>query len=163
MPAALFQQLSSTVVLAAVASLGLLHLQASVSLGDLLGLGAAASLTTLIACSFLRSPAQFCLAAYERLRYIVLVPVCSCLMLAVLVFRIAFLLFKLAFKAALAFALWLLYLVSPIDLIPDLIPVLGLIDDIVLFLSVSIWVAGSALTSGLRTQISVSRPTTSFP
>jgi hypothetical protein len=35
-----------------------------------------------------------------------------------------------------AWALWALYVVSPIDLLPDLIPVLGLLDDLAAFVAV---------------------------
>jgi uncharacterized membrane protein YkvA (DUF1232 family) len=163
MSAALLKRTTTTAMLAVVAALALLRVQQSVSLGDLLAIGATASVVTAIGLSLFRSPAQFFRALYERIKYVLLVPVCVMLMVAILAVRLAFLFAKLAFKAVVGFGLWLVYLISPIDLIPDLIPILGLIDDIILFVTVSVWVVSGAMTSALKTQISVARPTTSFP
>ena len=141
----------------------LIRLQGTLSLGDLLAITVSASLLTAMALSLATSPAQFFRAMIERVVYVVWVPVCLALVIAILVFRIGFLLFKIGLKMVIGLFLWLIYFLFPIDLIPDFILGLGQLDDLFLLVTVVVWGASHAMTDDLLKSLSIRRPVTDFP
>ncbi len=151
------------VVLSIGATFALIQLQGRISLGDVLLIGVVSSVATAVGLSFLRAPAQFIRALFERIGYMIWVPLAVSLMLAVVVLRIAFVIFKLLLKALVALVLAVVYLVFPLDLFPDFFIGLGQIDDILIIISVVVWVASSAAIQSLKASISVRRPITAFP
>jgi hypothetical protein len=153
----------ATVLVAIAALLALAHFQKKVSLGELLLIGIAAAIASTVIASFARSPAQFLLALYERVRYAVVVPLCLIIMIGLLLFRLFFIIAKLSLKAIIWLVVSAAYFILPIDLIPDFIIGLGQIDDVLLFITLGVWAFGSGLSSAARDTIEVTRPTTPFP
>ncbi len=146
-----------------VAMIVLFSAQDSLSLGDLLITALFASLLTSWLVSFVKSPSQFLLALFERARYVIIVPLCVVLIFGLLIFKFLFIVFRLSFKAVMAVILWLIYLIFPIDLIPDILPFLGYVDDVFIFISIWIWVVSSAASLSLKESIDIMRPNTLFP
>ncbi len=158
----IFRSITSAVI-AATAILSLAKTQGSLSLGELLIVALSASILTSGLGSLVRSPSQFFRAVFERIRYAILVPTCISLLIGLFCFRIAFIILKLSIKGLLALTLWFLYLISPIDLMPDFIPILGQIDDIMLLVTIVVWLASGEISKNLRASIAIHRPTTPFP
>ncbi len=134
-----------------------------VTAADIVLIAAIASVLASIAASFLRSPRQFRRALFERCWYCIVVPLCVAAMVALLLLRVFFLLFKLSLKLIIWLVVSAAYLFFPIDLIPDLIIGLGQIDDLIVFVSIGFWAFSAGAKDELRSVMRVSRPVTPFP
>lgn len=110
-----------------------------------------------------RDPMQFCQAIWERAIYVTLVPFSLAMVAGLFLLSVAFILFKLSFKAIVVLAVWLIYLIFPIDLIPDFVPVLGQIDDALVLISLCIWISSASARRALFKTIQLRRPRTPFP
>jgi uncharacterized membrane protein YkvA (DUF1232 family) len=156
-------RLIGTASLGAIGAGVLARLQGSLSLGDALAVGLAASLLTSVAASFFRNPGQFLTALYERVRYALLVPLAFLTVLLLFAFRIFLLLFKLSLKLLIWLVVSAAYLFLPIDVIPDFIIGLGQIDDIIVFISLGAWAFSAGVKEEIRTALALRRPQTPFP
>ena len=58
---------------------------------------------------------------------------------------------------------WFIYLISPIDLVPDFFIGVGQIDDFLLFFGVIFWAFSTGVSMQLRKSITILRPITPFP
>jgi hypothetical protein len=137
--------------------------QGSVTLGDILGIAAVISLLSVALQSMCRDPMQFSQAIWERAVYVTLVPFSLAIVVGLFLLSIAFILFRLSFKAIVVLAVWLIYLVFPVDLIPDFVPVLGQIDDALVLISLCIWIISASARRALFKTMQLRRPKTPFP
>lgn len=130
---------------------------------DLVAISTASAAIGMALGSFCRSPAQFTIALWQRVVFVVWTPMAILLMLALLAVRIAFLMLKVSLKLLIWVLVSVVYLLMPIDLIPDFFIGLGQVDDFLLIVSLAFWVFGAAAMGELRGSIASRRPTVAFP
>ncbi len=130
---------------------------------DFLVIACGVAFITTILLSVLRGPRQFAKALWERIVFTLWVPIACALIIAVFIFRIGFILFKISLKLILAGIAAIAYVLMPIDLIPDFLLGFGQIDDIMVVISLAVWAMGAAVSESLRASITITRPQTPFP
>lgn len=156
---ALLAQTFTTAVIAATAVVVIGRVQQSMTLGELLLIAIVAGALSYVIASLARGPGQFCIAAYERLKYLIVVPFSMALALLAIFARLFVVLLKLLIFVVTS----LIYVLFPLDLIPDIIPLLGQIDDLLIVIGLGTWAFSAGARDGVRNAIVVFRPTTPFP
>ncbi|WP_439817993.1 YkvA family protein [Zavarzinia sp. CC-PAN008] len=159
--------LAARLMLMIVIPIGLLYLWREnikiITIIDILILSGISCYFLVIFGSFLRGPGQFIKALGEWTVYIIWVPMGSLCIVFLLVVKVGVIALKLSLKGIIALTVSLAYFLLPIDLIPDFLLGLGWIDDIMLFVSLSIWAMSASLSESIRSSFKVVRPITSFP
>lgn len=137
----------------------LVSISGVLTLGDM-ALALALSLPVLmVVYSFYESPGQFMEALWGWFRFLFQAVAGLSMILASIFIIIVSVLFRMGFKLLIG----IVYLVFPIDLIPDFFIGLGQLDDLMVFIVLFIW----ALSSGIRAEginmIRFSIPNVPFP
>lgn len=130
---------------------------------DFLAIACGVALVTTILLSLLRGPRQFTRALLERIVFTIWVPTACVLIIALFLFRIGFILFKISLKLILAGIAGIAYVLMPIDLLPDFLLGFGQLDDIMIVFTLAVWAMSAAVSESLRASITVTRPRTPFP
>lgn len=133
------------------------------TLGDILAVSALSAAAGGALLSFLRGPGQFATALWERIVFVVWVPVACVLIIALFAFRIFALMMKLAVKAIITLIGIVAYVVFPVDLIPDILLGLGQIDDLIVTIALVSWFMSAGISAELKDSIQSRRPSTPFP
>lgn len=138
----------------------------SFTIVDTLILIFAATITSIVFCSFVRSPNQFFKALIERL----LRPMALILALALKIFGLFIALFLRSIRLLFCLVIAIVYGVWPIDLIPDLILGIGWADDVVVTIAMIYigliggkFVISTGIKENARGLIEISRVKTPFP
>lgn len=135
----------------------------TISVGDLLLIAVASSVITAILASFLRDPQQFCLALSERTKYAVLVVMNSCVICVLFAVRILTVIAKISIRLLIALLGSVIYVLFPLDIIPDFIFTLGQIDELIVFFGLFLWAFNIGVTKHLQTSMRVNKPIARFP
>ena len=134
-----------------------------VSMADLLVVALASAAIGRVFSSFIRSPSRFIFATWQRIIFIIWTPIAVLLMLMITFFRIFMLLFKFSIGILVKITVGILYLLFPIDFIPDFLLGPGQIDDIIVMIGVVSWIITGTAMHGLRSSVASVRPTIDYP
>lgn len=162
-PRQMMQRALISLVVAGGAFYFVAQLHQQITVVDFLAIACGVAFVTTILLSVLRGPRRFAQALWERIVFTIWVPIACALIVAVFLFRIGFILFKISLKLILAGIVAVAYVLMPIDLIPDFLLGFGQIDDILIVISLAVWAMGAAISESLRASIKVTRPQTPFP
>lgn len=135
----------------------------SITFGDLLLIAVGVTILTKIIFSFFNNPSIFLKALWERIVFVVWVPIALSIIVFTFALRLSLILLKISLKLLIAALVAFVYLIFPVDLIPDFLLGLGQIDDVLLIITVAVWGMSHAIKESLLTSIRVARPKTQFP